>query len=55
MPADADALLSCRHLLGLREEHDLPFLNFVVRIRQSEQRTVLYKTVRAAIRQSRHR
>ncbi|KAJ1484670.1 hypothetical protein T484DRAFT_1796362, partial [Baffinella frigidus] len=26
----ADALLACRHLLGLREEHDLPFLNFVV-------------------------
>jgi len=25
-----DALLSCRHLLGLREEQDLPFLNFVV-------------------------
>ncbi|KAJ1476160.1 hypothetical protein T484DRAFT_1825868, partial [Baffinella frigidus] len=26
----ADALLSCRHLLGLREEDDLPFLNFVL-------------------------
>jgi len=34
--AGTHALLSCRMLLGLRLEENLPFLNFVVR--QSEQR-----------------